>query len=83
MLATVASINSANRLKARLSEKFSVPSHIIQTPSALTKEGCGYSIKFDNNHKNTVEKCAKELHINIRSFFREETKNNNTVYIKE
>lgn len=83
MLATVASINSANRLKARLSEKFAVPARVMQTPSALTKEGCGYSIKFENSHKSMVEKCARELHINIRSFFREETKSGETVYIKE
>lgn len=83
MLATVASINSANRIKARLTEKYSVPSRVIQTPSSLTKEGCGYSIRFDNSQKSTVEKCAAELHINIRAFFREETKNADTVYIKE
>lgn len=83
MLATVASVNSANRLRTALSNKYSVPSRVIQTPSSLTKEGCGYSIKFNDEYKPLVSKSAAELRINIRSFFREETEGSETIYIKE
>lgn len=83
MLATVASINSANRLRATLMNKYSVKSRVVQTPSSLTKEGCGYSIKFKDEYKPLVSKSASELKINIRSFFREETHSAETVYIKE
>lgn len=83
MLATLASVNSANRLKARLLSRFSAPSRVIQTPSALTKEGCGYSLRFDDIYKNAVKECAKELRINIRAFFREEYSEQETKYIKE
>lgn len=83
MLATVASVNSANRLKARLSDKYSVPSRVIQTPSALTKEGCGYSLKFEDKYKASVKSCASELRINIRAFFREDLKETEVTYIKE
>ncbi len=83
MLATVASVNSATRLKARLKDKYSIPSRVIQTPSALTKEGCGYSLKFDARHKAAVKSCAAELRINIRAFFREETAQAEVTYIKE
>lgn len=83
MLATVASVNSANRLKVHLSDKYHIPSRIIQTPSSLTKEGCGYSLKFEDKHKNAVKSCATELRINIRAFFREENTGNKINYIKE
>ncbi len=83
MLATVASVNSANRIRLHLAQKYSVQSRVIQTPSALTKEGCGYSIRFKDEHKSSVAKAASELKINIRSFFREEEKNSETVYVKE
>lgn len=83
MLATVASVNSANRIRHRLETGFSVPSKVIQTPSSLTKEGCGYSIRFNDKDKPTVSRVAKELRINIRSFIREEVKDSGVVYIKE
>ena len=83
MLATVASVNSANRLKARLSDKYRVNTRVIQTPTALTREGCGYSLRFDDVHKSAVKSCAKELRVNIRAFFREEQTGSEVTYIKE
>lgn len=82
MLATVASVNSANRLRQLLLSKYSVNSRVIQTPSSLTKEGCGYSIRFTDSDKSAVTMAAKELKINIRSFFLEKTENSKPVYIK-
>ncbi len=82
MLATVASVSSANRLRQSLLKQ-SVPARVIQTPSSLTKEGCGYSIRFKDEYKDTVKKSATALRINIRAFFREETIDSETVYIKE
>ena len=82
MLATMASVNSANRLKKHLKNK-GVASHIIQTPSSLTREGCGYSLRFSDSSKSTVIQASKELRINIRAFYREETTNSQTEYIKE
>lgn len=83
MLATVASVSSANRLRLHLAQKYSVQSRVIQTPSALTKEGCGYSVRFKDEQKSKVQKAAADLRINIRSFFREDTDREGTVYIKE
>ncbi|MBQ8001994.1 MAG: DUF3343 domain-containing protein [Clostridia bacterium] len=82
MLATVASVSSANRLRLALLKQ-DVPSRVIQTPSSLTKEGCGYSIRFPDEYKPFVKKTAASLNINIRSFFREETNNSQTTYFKE
>lgn len=72
MLATVASSTSANRLKRRLLE-FGVTSSVIQTPQSLTKDGCGYSLRFDDVSKIIVEKTAFELGIKIRAFYSETT----------
>lgn len=83
MLATVASVNSANRLKARLSDKYHVTARVIQTPTALTHDGCGYSLRFDDKHKAAVKSTAAELRINIRAFFREDGTAPDIIYIKE
>lgn len=82
MLATVASVNSANRIRQKLLSH-SIQAKIIQTPSSLTKEGCGYSLRFDDEHKQVVARAAKELRINIRSFFRETESEEGISYIKE
>lgn len=82
MLATVASVSSADRLKRHLGVKYSVSSRIIQTPSSLAKEGCGYSLRFDDSHKSVVARSASALKINIRAFYLEEQTPSGTKYIK-
>ena len=81
MLATVASSTSANRLKRRFLE-FGVAVSVIQTPHILAREGCGYSIRFDENSRNIVERTATELGIKIRSFYAESIENEKRVYHK-
>lgn len=78
MLATVPSRTSASRLKKSLAAA-GIKSNIIQTPSVLTKEGCGYSLRFDDAYLPQVRHAAAELRINIRAFFAEE----NGRYIKQ
>ena len=81
MIATVASSTSANRLKRRLAE-FGISSFVIQTPHALTIEGCGYSLRFDTESRMIVEKTAAELGIKIRAFYVENISNEQRVYEK-
>ena len=71
MLATVPSRTSASRLKKSLAAA-GVKINIIQTPSVLTKEGCGYSLRFDEADRASVIRAARELRINIRAFYAEE-----------
>ena len=70
MLATVPSRTSASRLKKSLAAA-GIKSNIIQTPSVLTKEGCGYSLRFDEKYRPQVQLAAAELKIVIRAFFSE------------
>ncbi len=70
MLATVPSRTSASRLQKALAEK-GIKSSIIQTPSVLTKEGCGYSLRLNEGFIDRVKLTAKELHITVRAFFAE------------
>ena len=67
MLATVASITSANRIKRHATE-YGIQVYVTQTPSSLTKEGCGYSLRFDERHKDKISEIARELKIKIRSY---------------
>ena len=83
MLATVASVSSANRIRAAVTQDFPIKIKIIQTPVQLTKEGCGYALRFDGADKKWVAAAARKLKINIRSFYKEVTENGKTVYIKE
>lgn len=68
MLATVPSHTSAARLKKSLADS-GIKSNITQTPSVLTKEGCGYSLRFEDKYRPQVELSAKELKITVRAFF--------------
>ncbi|MBR1969314.1 MAG: DUF3343 domain-containing protein [Clostridia bacterium] len=81
MIATVASITSANRLKKCASES-GIESSIAQTPHILTKEGCGYSLRFDEINIHKIQSCAYDLNIKIRGFFKEDTSGEKTTYIK-
>ncbi len=83
MLATVASVNGANRLKKFLAEEYAVSAKVIQAPSSLTKEGCGYALRFDDAKKELVAVAAGRLKINIRSFFSETAVNGKMTYKKE
>lgn len=81
MLATVASSTSANRIKRYLIQS-GFDAAVIQTPGALTKEGCGYSIRIDDSLKKETEKAASELGISIRAFYREVNEANKRKYIR-
>lgn len=81
MLATLASLTSANRIKRAVNE-MGVYISIIQTPHTLSKEGCGYSLRFDDNSKKIVESTASELGIRIRAFYREVPENDTIIYKK-
>ena len=70
MLATVPSQTSASRLKKSLAAD-GIKSNITQTPSALTKEGCGYSLRSDGAYRGEVERAARELRITVRAYFDE------------
>lgn len=81
MIATVASSTSANRIKRSLLT-IGIFSSVIQTPHILTKEGCGYSLRFDNDKKDIVKKTADELGINIRAFYFEKNIDGKKSYSK-
>lgn len=82
MLATVASQTSANRLK-RYAEHMGRRAYVVQTPLALSREGCGYSVRFEDGFKNELSNFARKNRINIRGFFCETEKNGEKKYIRE
>lgn len=81
MIATVASVTSANRLKKCASES-GINSSVTQTPHILTKEGCGYSLRFDEININEIESCAYALNIKVRGFYKENIIEGKTIYSK-
>lgn len=81
MLATVASLTAANRIKRRSSE-YGVYSSVIQTPHIIAKDGCGYSLRFDGNAKHIIENSAENLGIRIRAFYDEEFVDGKKTYIR-
>lgn len=81
MLATVASMTSANRLKRCAGEE-GIFASVIQTPHSLTKEGCGYSLRFDDRYMNAIKKCAAGLNIKVRAFFYENIIDGEKIYVK-
>ena len=81
MLATVASITSANRIKKKLFEN-GIAVFVIQTPQQLTKEGCGYSLRFEDNAQSAVSAAATYLKIKIRAFFKETVVDGEKIYTR-
>ena len=81
MIATVASLTSANRIKRRSSE-YGIYPGIIQTPHTLAKEGCGYSLRFNDDARKIIENAAEDLGIRIRAFYKETTYDGKTTYVR-
>ena len=81
MLATVASLTSANRIKRRAYE-LGVFSSVIQTPQTLAREGCGYSLRFEDSSRKIIEGAASELGIKTRAFYYETIVDGKKKYIK-
>lgn len=81
MLATVASLTSANRIKRRSNES-GLYTSVIQTPQALSRDGCGYSLRFEDSSKKIIENISAELGIRIRAFYTEEDINGKRIYTR-
>ena len=81
MLATVASVTSANRIKRRVGE-MGITSSVIQTPQSLAKDGCGYSLRFEDAAQKIISTAAMQLGIKIRAFYTETLIDGKKIYSK-
>ncbi len=81
MLATVASVTSANRIKRRVGE-MGITSSVIQTPQSLAKDGCGYSLRFEDASQKIISTAAMQLGIKIRAFYTESLIDGKKIYSK-
>ena len=81
MLATVASVTSANRIKRRVGE-MGITSSVIQTPQSLAKDGCGYSLRFEDAAQKIISSAALQLGIKIRAFYTETLIDGKKIYSK-
>ena len=81
MLATVASLTAANRIKRR-SNEYGVYSSVIQTPQPISKDGCGYSLRFDDSARRIIESSAESLGIRIRALYEEKFTDGKKIYLK-
>ncbi len=81
MLLSVASVTSANQIKRFLAHE-GKKSSVIQTPSALTKEGCGFSVRFNDADKDLITGFSEKNNITIRAFFKENVSDGKKIYEK-
>lgn len=81
MLATVASVTSANRIKRRAGE-MGITSSVIQTPQSLAKDGCGYSLRFEDAAQKIISSAALQLGVKIRAFYTETLIDGKKIYSK-
>ena len=81
MLATVASVTSANRIKRRVGE-MGITSSVIQTPQSLAKDGCGYSLRFEDAAQKIISSAALQLGVKIRAFYTETLIDGKKIYSK-
>jgi len=81
MLATVASLTSASRIKRRAAD-YGIEATVIQTPQSIAKEGCGYSVRFEDSERSGISRSAIDLNIKIRAFFTESVSGSEKTYTK-
>jgi len=68
-IAVMESGNHAIALSQEL-ENAGVMAQVISTPCKLAKEGCGYSLRFDMNDQEAINKIATERDLKVRSYYR-------------
>ena len=81
MIVILSSAISAGRLKKHLASE-GIPSELIQTPAALSKGGCSYSLKFSEMYTKNVSHGISILHITSKGIYKEQTNGKNITYIK-
>ena len=53
----------------RLLNDGGIQAQVVSTPCRLSGEGCGYSVKFDENDKDGIFRIANEKNIKINSVY--------------
>ena len=80
-LITFRSVTPAQRGE-RVLQRQGYSCSLQRTPRWMQEQGCGYSIRFEDNAKKLVENTASELGIKIRAFYNEVSENNGVTYKK-
>ena len=80
MLVTLASSTTAMRIKRYL-EKEGISARVVQTPKALSRGGCGYSLLVPESAKETVLNGAAMLTVRVRGMYREEYRGTSKQYV--
>ncbi len=71
MLAVLSSVTTASRMKRYLEQK-GILVRMIETPKAIAKGGCGYSLVIPHDQEEEVKKAARTMQSRVRGFYREE-----------
>lgn len=73
-LAVFSSITFANKIKKSLENR---PGFIalMHTPTALSENGCSYSLRFKEDKLKDVLNAAQEFNIKIKNIYTEENNN--------
>ena len=71
MVAVLSSVTSQSRMK-RYVEFHGQKVRTMQTPKAIAKGGCGYSLVVPDDAMEEVQASARKMQAQIRGFYREE-----------
>lgn len=80
MLAVLSSVTTASRMKRYL-ESRGIEARMVQTPKALAKGGCGYSLSIPDDMAEEVRAAARKMESRVRGFYREEGAGKDKRYI--
>lgn len=79
MLVVLASVTTAERMKRILYTR-GIKSEVVQTPKSIAVGGCGYSLRMNEEDKESAVRAAKDMGVRIKGFYREEFAGNAPKY---
>lgn len=80
MYIVVGSITTATRLAKILEKTAGIPASAVHTPSSISRGGCSYSVRTNEQFLNTVRMVISEFNIRIKAIYIEEFNNGEREY---
>ncbi len=71
ILVVFTSVTTANRLKSLIQKKYAIESTLVQTPKVIAAKGCGYALKMEEKHTDTVWKIITDSGLSSKGIYTE------------
>lgn len=80
ILAVVGSVTVASRLFKDMERKGCINARVVHTPICISKGGCSYSVKFNEECMKLLKGCLDNRGIKLRGIYKEILKEGEYIY---